>query len=203
MKIAGEFAVGRINRRLPGIVLMLAATVLLWGCAGSAPTVPAEPPARAEVGTDVKKEQQQKIRKARKAESVKKTGPARKRKKPRKQAPIKQAHAAPPAAPEVDETVKAAEPAGVSAGGPEAEPVVGRMQFHYDYYPDAGVYFDTIRHLYFYREKGDWVMSVALPAAFQGGIGDSVRLKMESDRPYVDHEEHRREYPPGQNGSKF
>ena len=84
--------------------------------------------------------------------------------------------------------------------GPEDEVVPGRMMFHYHYYPDGEVYFDTIRHLYFYRDNGAWTMSVALPASFRKNLGASVRLKLVEERPYLLHDEHRRKYPSGRSG---
>ena len=81
--------------------------------------------------------------------------------------------------------------------------VLGRAVFHYDYYPDPEVYFDTIRHLYFYRDDGKWTMSVALPSIYQKNLGTSVRLKIDSSRPYERHREHREVYPPGTGGRNF
>ena len=78
----------------------------------------------------------------------------------------------------------------------EEESVVGRPVFYYDYYPDAEVYYDTIRHLYFYPDNGSWIMSVALPTAFQQNIGLSVRLRLQTALPYSLHQEHRVAYPP-------
>ncbi len=85
----------------------------------------------------------------------------------------------------------------------EQELILGRTMFHYDYYPDVEVYFDTIRHLYFYQDGGSWAMSVALPISFQENLGSSVRLKMKSSKPYLSHREHRQEYPSGTGGRDF
>ena len=85
----------------------------------------------------------------------------------------------------------------------EPELVLGRTMFHYDYYPDAEVYFDTIRHLYFYQDGGTWAMSVALPISFQENLGSSVRLKLKNAKPYLFHREHRQEHPSGTGGRGF
>ena len=85
----------------------------------------------------------------------------------------------------------------------EPELILGRTMFHYDYYPDVEVYFDTIRHLYFYQDGGSWAMSVALPISFQENLGTSVRLKMPSGKPYLSHREHRQEHPSGTGGRGF
>jgi len=81
-------------------------------------------------------------------------------------------------------------------GIPEEEPVVGRMVYYYDYYPAAEVYYDTVRHLYFYYDDGSWVMSVALPTTFQEKIVTSVQLRMQTSLPYTLHQEHLVAYPP-------
>ncbi len=74
-----------------------------------------------------------------------------------------------------------------------------RAQHHYRYYPDASVYFDTGRDLYFYLDsRGNWQMSVSLPHAISVRLGDHVSISMESDRPYSGYDEHRKQYPPGQ-----
>lgn len=83
------------------------------------------------------------------------------------------------------------------AGAEQGHGAGGRLFYYYDYYPDPEVYFDTVRHLYFYRDKGVWTMSVALPAAFQENLGEKVRLKMETDSPFADHDVHREKYPSG------
>ena len=75
--------------------------------------------------------------------------------------------------------------------------------YHYDYFADKEVYFDTIRHLYFYRDNGDWTMSVALPSAYQKNLGTSVRLKLDTPRPYDLNRLHRKEYPSGTGGRGF
>jgi hypothetical protein len=92
---------------------------------------------------------------------------------------------------------------GESEAGAGDEMVLGRTMFHYDYYPDPEVYFDTIRHLYFYRDGGSWTMSVALPSSYRKNLGTSVRLKLKSPSPYERHREHRQAYPSGTAGRDF
>lgn len=84
-----------------------------------------------------------------------------------------------------------------------ADPVVMRPMFHYDYYPDREVYFDTDRLLYFYRTGGEWSMSVALPISFQEHLGTSVQLKLESPRPYEFHDQNIKDFPSGTGGRDF
>jgi len=75
--------------------------------------------------------------------------------------------------------------------------------FRYDYYPDREVYFDTDRHLYFYRTGGEWSMSVALPISFQAHLGTSVQLRLETPRPYEFHDQNRKAFPSGTGGRDF
>ena len=85
-------------------------------------------------------------------------------------------------------------PVEVSDGSAEA-PSSPRTIFYYDYYPEAEVYFDVDRHLYFYRDGGKWTMSVALPSVFRNDIGRSVRIEMESANPFERHRDHLKSYP--------
>lgn len=72
--------------------------------------------------------------------------------------------------------------------------VVGRMLFYYDFYPEADVYFDTVRHLYFYYDAGRWIMSVALPSQIQSQLGRSERLTLSDSLPYLRHQENKSRY---------
>lgn len=78
----------------------------------------------------------------------------------------------------------------------EADNSTSGKIFHYDYYPEAEVYFDINRHLYFYRKDREWTMSVALPTIFQESIGRAVRIEMGIATPYERHRTHRERYPP-------
>jgi len=72
-----------------------------------------------------------------------------------------------------------------------------RAQYHYRYYPDTGVYFDTGRSVYFYLDSnGAWRMSVSLPRSLKISLGDNVMIEMDTDRPYSHYSEHRKKYPP-------
>lgn len=69
--------------------------------------------------------------------------------------------------------------------------------FQYYYYPDAEVYFDISRNVYFYYYGGRWVMSARLPRHIHIEIDDHVILKLETDRPYSYHPKHLQAYPRG------
>ncbi len=84
-------------------------------------------------------------------------------------------------------------------GGPPAHaPAHGyRAKHKYRYYPDSSVYHDTERSLYFYFKGGNWEVGASLPHNFQMGLGESVSLELDTDRPYTYHTDHVKQYPPG------
>lgn len=67
-------------------------------------------------------------------------------------------------------------------------------QYRYYYYPDAAVYYDPDRDLYFYLDDG-WRSAERLPIRFLRLLGDRVLLSMDSARPYSRYGEHRKAYP--------
>ena len=87
----------------------------------------------------------------------------------------------------------------VQEGPPPHAPAHGyRAKHTYYYYPDAEVYFDVGRSVYFYMHGDNWRMTTALPGSLSLHLGDHVRLDMNTDKPYVDFHQHRKKYPPGQ-----
>jgi len=84
-------------------------------------------------------------------------------------------------------------------GPPPHAPAWGyRAKHEYWYYPDAYVYFDVKRKVYFYMEGSNWKMSTTLPTYYKARLGEHVTIEMDSDTPYIQFEEHKRQYPPGQ-----
>jgi hypothetical protein len=84
-------------------------------------------------------------------------------------------------------------------GPPPHAPAHGyRAKHTYQYYPQSGIYFDVHRKMYFYLEGDRWQVSVSLPDRLRVRLGEHVTLKMETDRPYIKYDEHKRKYPPGQ-----
>lgn len=73
-----------------------------------------------------------------------------------------------------------------------------RAKHRYRYHPEAAVYFDLDRRLYFHLVSGRWVTTVTLPSELRLRLGDGVTLEIETERPYERYDEHRRKYPPGQ-----
>ncbi|MCI0508221.1 MAG: hypothetical protein L0Z73_19270 [Gammaproteobacteria bacterium] len=94
-----------------------------------------------------------------------------------------------------------AEPAKSSpakSGPPDHAPAHGyRAKHSYHYYPDAQVYFDTGRDVYFYLSDGAWKLSAALPGSLKVSLGSHISIDMDSDKPYTKHSEHKAKYPPG------
>ena len=83
-------------------------------------------------------------------------------------------------------------------GPPTHAPAHGyRAKHKYRYYPDSSVYHDDERGLYFYIKGGNWEVGASLPNNLQIGLGQSVSLELDTDRPYTYHADHVKQYPPG------
>lgn len=83
-------------------------------------------------------------------------------------------------------------------GPPAHAPAHGYRSHHrYQYYPSASVYHDAGRGLYFYLSGSSWQVSASLPQALQVRLGSSVSMEMDTDKPYLHYEQHKRQYPPG------
>jgi hypothetical protein len=85
-------------------------------------------------------------------------------------------------------------------GGPPAHaPAHGyRAKYRYRYYPGCSVYYDYGRKIYFYIKGDHWEVGASLPGRFRIGLGDSVNIELDTDKPYIYHSEHVKKYPPGQ-----
>ena len=70
-----------------------------------------------------------------------------------------------------------------------------RGRHRYDYYPEAQVYFDPARQLYFFMQANRWASRATLPPEINVRIGSRVIVQMDSERPYEFHDEIRRYYP--------
>ena len=84
-------------------------------------------------------------------------------------------------------------------GPPPHAPAYGyRAKHTYHYYPQAQVYFDISRELYFYRIGEDWRVSATLPTALRVRLGDHVTIELDSDNPYYYFEHQKKmKHPPG------
>lgn len=84
---------------------------------------------------------------------------------------------------------------------PAHAPAHGRraqQRYRYYYYPDAAVYFDTGRGMYFYLVDGGWQVSVNLPQRLRIRLGEHVSLELDTAKPYSEYHYHVKRYPPGQ-----
>jgi hypothetical protein len=70
-----------------------------------------------------------------------------------------------------------------------------RGRHRYEYYPEAQVYFDPARQLYFFMQANRWAARATLPPEINVRIGPRVVVQLDSERPYEFHEEIRRYYP--------
>ena len=89
-------------------------------------------------------------------------------------------------------------------GGPPAHaPAHGNRAKHkYRYYPDQKVYQDPDRGLYFYLNGSNWEVGAKLPSHLSAGLGESVTLELDTDKPHVYNGEHIKKYPPKKYNSK-
>jgi len=84
-------------------------------------------------------------------------------------------------------------------GPPPHAPAHGyRAKYQYRYYPSCSVYYDYERKIYFYIKGDHWEAGASLPSHLRIGLGDSVNIELDTDRPYIYHAEHVKQYPPGQ-----
>jgi hypothetical protein len=84
-------------------------------------------------------------------------------------------------------------------GPPAHAPAHGyRAKHKYRYYPSRSVYYDTDRRIYFYLKGDNWEVGASLPNHIRIGLGDSVSIELDTDKPYIHHAEHVKKYPPGQ-----
>ncbi len=82
-------------------------------------------------------------------------------------------------------------------GPPPHAPAHGyRAKHKYRYYPSRNVYKDTERGLYFYLKGDKWEVGASLPLPLKEGLGASVSFELETDKPYIHHTEHVKQYPP-------
>jgi hypothetical protein len=91
-------------------------------------------------------------------------------------------------------------PGGVvqkQGGPPPHAPAHGyRSKHQYVYYPACNVYREPARGVYFYMRGDGWAVGASLPAGLTvAGLGASVSLAMDTDKPYEHNDEHVQKYP--------
>ena len=88
-------------------------------------------------------------------------------------------------------------------GPPSHAPAHGyRAKHKYRYYSSCKVYHDISRGLYFYLKGDNWEVGASLPSHLKAGLGESVTIELDNDKPYVHNEEHVKKYPPKKSHSK-
>ena len=65
----------------------------------------------------------------------------------------------------------------------------------YQYYPDARVYFDPAKSVYFYMKGGNWISAPKLPRELRVNLGSGVSMEMDVATPYKLHQEHLKQFP--------
>jgi hypothetical protein len=69
----------------------------------------------------------------------------------------------------------------------------GHEVYSYEYYPDAEVYYEPHRHVYYWSEGGAWRSGPRVPRNIV--LRSSVRVDLDSPEPYRHHDEVRTKYP--------
>ena len=88
-------------------------------------------------------------------------------------------------------------------GPPPWAPAHGyRAKYRYRYYPNARIYFDNQRSLYFFYRNGQWEVSANLPGGTRLEVGDYVTIEMDNSKPYIYHTDVEARYPPGKSKKK-
>jgi hypothetical protein len=85
-----------------------------------------------------------------------------------------------------------------NGGPPSHAPAHGyRAKHQYRYYPSRSVYYDTGRGLYFYLKGDNWEVGASLPSNIRVGLGESVSIELDTDKPFIHHAEHVKKYSSG------
>jgi hypothetical protein len=81
-------------------------------------------------------------------------------------------------------------------GPPSHAPAHGyRRKFSYHYYPQAEIYHDVERGLWFYTDGKEWKAGAKVPIELGENLGGHVVIELESDSPQSEHPKTRETYP--------
>jgi hypothetical protein len=81
-------------------------------------------------------------------------------------------------------------------GPPPHAPAHGyRRKFSYHYYPQAEIYHDVERGLWFYTDGNEWKAGAKVPIELGENLGGHVVIELESDSPQTEHTKTRKTYP--------
>ncbi len=88
-------------------------------------------------------------------------------------------------------------------GPPDHAPAHGyRAKHQYRYYPSASVYHDAQRGLYFYLSGSGWEVAASIPLDLKARLGNSVSIELDTDKPYIYNDQHKKQYPAGKTKKK-
>jgi len=71
--------------------------------------------------------------------------------------------------------------------------------YDYYYYPSVNVYFHIPSGVYYYYTRGKWIQTTVLPPEIRLTPRDRHPLRIESEKPYLQHPEHQQMYRPQPN----
>ncbi len=80
--------------------------------------------------------------------------------------------------------------------GPPSHSHYSPYYYDYYYYPSVQVYFHFTTGFYFYRDRGVWLKVRVLPPHININARDRVKLKIESEKPYLRFPDHASKYKP-------
>jgi len=78
----------------------------------------------------------------------------------------------------------------------ESQSYPAASRWDYYYYPDEEVYYNSSTGYYFYLDNGVWMSSITLPSRFILDHGYRYQIRIQNERPYVYHKQHREKYHP-------
>jgi len=82
------------------------------------------------------------------------------------------------------------------------QPVQGQTVYQYRYYPQASLYYDEGRGLYFYQQNGQWLQTQTVPAGLQTLVNRYVPMQMNTNLPYTYHPQISQTYTAGSVGTQ-
>lgn len=86
---------------------------------------------------------------------------------------------------------------------PPAQPPEEQLAtYHYRYYPDADVYLDSARKLYFYQIAAQWFQAPTLPPEIDQRLTEFVQFTLTTDNPAIFNKAVVQIYPPFQSASR-
>lgn len=81
----------------------------------------------------------------------------------------------------------------------DAPPYGPHAHYHphdYYYYPSVGIYFRYSTGYYYYPSGTVWIRTRHLPSKYRLDQHDRISIRIDSDKPYEKHHQHRERYRP-------